>query len=288
MQSDDGVNQEIPVLADLSPRALLTVDQGTQLKRPIACRRVVTLFGSKQGCKVVLPHKHVAPVHAALVNTGSGIIAVDLVTRHGTKLNGLKLAYESLTDGDVLSISQWEFLASVSQPKPPDDLDAHPFELDQTPRAVALEHIDSGRVLGLTREVSIIGRRRGCDVCLEDPLVSRTHAIILMYFGYPAVCDLLSENGTLVNDQSVAFQRLQEDDVLTFGESSFRVRLIVSGVGGAKKAEPDSPPNDDAHVDDVDDSDTDAEGSDMIDIEETESSQTWRIADKLKRAAGEG
>ena len=61
VQSENGMMQEIPVLAELSPRALLTANQGTRVERSIACRRVVTLLGSKRGCKVVLPHKHVAP-----------------------------------------------------------------------------------------------------------------------------------------------------------------------------------------------------------------------------------
>ncbi len=281
MQPKDGLSQEIPVLAELAPRARLATTTGSQAEMSITCRRVVTLFGSRRGCKLVLPGRRVAPVHAALVNTGTKILAVDLITKHGTRFNGLKLAYETVSDGDMISIGQWEFLITLSQPTPSDSDDAHPFELDQTPRAVALEHVDSGRIFGLTREVSIVGRRRGCDVSLEDPRVSRRHAMLMMYFGFPAVCDLISENKTLVNGQPVSFQRLEEGDILTFGNSRFRVRLVGSTIGGSSDAELDPEADEDTQV-------VDSASSDLIDIEATEGTQSWRIVDSLKRANGEG
>lgn len=281
VQPEDGLTHEIPILAELAPRARLATTTGTQTEMSITCRRVVTLFGSRRGCKLVLPGRKVAPVHAALVNTGTKILAVDLITKHGTKFNGLKLAYETVSDGDMISIGPWEFLISLSQPTPTDGADAHPFELDQTPRAVALEHVDSGRIFGLTREVSIVGRRRGCDLSLEDPRVSRRHAMLLMYFGYPAICDLISENKTLVNGRPVAFKRLDHGDILTFGESQFRVHLVGSSMGGSSDVALDPQADQDTQV-------IDSAGSDLIDIEATEGSQSWRIVDSLKRANGEG
>src|ERR1700675_4874427 len=94
----------IPAVADSAPRLNLVVQKGPQCGTRIPCRRVVTLIGSREGCKVNLRHRRAAPVHTALVNNGSEIIAVDLLTPAGTLLNGLQLQHETLSDGDLLTV----------------------------------------------------------------------------------------------------------------------------------------------------------------------------------------
>src|SRR3989304_3217537 len=103
----------IPAVADSAPKLNLVVQNGSQSGTRIPCRRVVTLIGSREGCKVNLRHRRAAPVHAALVNNSSEIIAVDLLTPAGTLLNGLKLQHEALSDGDLLTIDQWELRVEI-------------------------------------------------------------------------------------------------------------------------------------------------------------------------------
>ena len=80
MTGGDVPTGAIPVVAGLAPRVRLVAQAGSKDETAIACRRVVTLIGSRAGCKVNLRHKRVSPVHVAIVNTGSEVVDVDLVS----------------------------------------------------------------------------------------------------------------------------------------------------------------------------------------------------------------
>lgn len=244
----------------------------------IQCRRVVTLLGSRPGCKVTLKHKAVSPVHLAIVNDGEEVHAADLVTPSGTHLNGLKLSHEVLNDGDVLAFGPWEFRVDIPRSKRSGLSDAQPYGFNPTPQVLALEHITTQRILQPTRDVCIIGRRQGCDIVISDGRVSRVHALLFRYFGNPAVFDLLSSSSVLVNEVPCRFKLLENDDVLTVGDSRFQVRLAgqqqiagaASDNGKNIRPIPLAPPK---------------PPDDLIDIQKTEGSQRWRIAENARKAA---
>jgi len=236
---------------------------------------VVTLIGSREGCKVNLRHRRTAPVHTALVNNGSEIIAVDLLTPAGTLLNDLQLQHETLSDGDLLTVDQWELRVEIEQPDSNGNADAHPFDLEPTPNVVALEHLETGRVLQPNRAVCLIGRRNGCDIALPDSRVSRAHALLLNYFGYPAILDLLTPNGTMVNNTLIQFQALKDNDVVTIGDAQFRIRLVGSAV--AKRSSTNHKPS--APLVTLA---KEPVSADLIDIQQTDGAQSWRIADNLE------
>ncbi|MCH8147876.1 MAG: FHA domain-containing protein [Planctomycetes bacterium] len=244
---------------------------------PIECRRCVTLLGSRNGCKIVLKRKTVAAAHVAIVNTGAHIYAVDLVTKHGAQLNGLKMEHEELNDGDMLQIATWSFRVDIAQPMRSDEADLHTFDLDPTPHIVALEHVESGRILQSIREVCVVGRRSGCDIVISDSQVSRTHCLLFDYLGHPAVYDLLSRNETWVNDNAVAYHELKDDDLLGIGDTKFRLRLVeskVGKVGSNGKSKETAPVSLESR----------SIPPDEIDIESTEKSQRWRIVENLEKA----
>jgi pSer/pThr/pTyr-binding forkhead associated (FHA) protein len=244
----------------------------------IDCRRVVTILGSRKGCKVNLRHPKISAVHVAIVNTGSDVFAVDLVTKSGTLLNGLHMEHERLSDDDILTVGPWRLRVEIQKPGVRGQDDLHPFDLEPSPHVVALELVATGRILRPNRDVCLVGRRSGCDITISDRRISRAHALLLTYFGQPAIVDLLSQNQTHVNDVPVRFKPLVNDDVITVGETQFRAKLVGSAVSeknsnGRKAGEGKivlAPPE---------------ECTDQINIEEVEGSQRWRIADSAKRAA---
>ena len=124
-----------------------------------------------------------------------------------------------------------------------------------------------------------IDERTG-DIVIPDNRVSRTHCLLFSYFGYPAVFDLLSHNQTLINDVPVAYQMLKDGDLLTIGETVFRVRFIEAlADNGMPKRPADAPSPAPVTLAPPD------EGPDMISIEETEGSQQWHIVDSYEKAA---
>jgi pSer/pThr/pTyr-binding forkhead associated (FHA) protein len=73
-----------------------------------------------------------------------------------------------------------------------------------------------------------IGRAE-CDVELNDPDVSRLHAVVRLVDGGLAVEDLGSTNGTFVNEQRIAgIAELAAGDRVRFGNTVWRL-IAASG-----------------------------------------------------------
>ncbi len=277
LNAEDEDARIIPLAPACAPGVRLVAAAGTGAETRITCRRVVTLLGSRDGCKVILRHGGVSPVHAAIVNNGTDVLAVDLITPQGTLLNELKMQHEHLRNGDVITVGSWAFAAEIHPPDPHAE-GFHPFGLEPAPKVIALEHMATRRILQPTREICIIGRRQGCDIAISSVSVSRTHAILFTYFGFPAIFDLLSRNPTLVNDEPVAFKLLQDEDVVTIGESRFRMRLFGSPASEQASRRTDGVSKPVTPI-------VQAPAQDLIDIQTTEGSQRWRIVDNLEKVS---
>ncbi len=78
-------------------------------------------------------------------------------------------------------------------------------------------------ILQLNSTFFSIGRDRSCDLCLEDPLVSRRHAELQRESagGY-TVKDLDSTHGTFVAGKKVSEHRLADGDEIIVGATRFR------------------------------------------------------------------
>jgi hypothetical protein len=87
------------------------------------------------------------------------------------------------------------------------------------------------RYLGHELEVPegefVIGRSSKCQLSIDDPMVSRQHAVLIVRGGRAIVDDLGSRNGVLVNGTRVkGTQRLVEGDRLTIGSQE----MVISGL----------------------------------------------------------
>ncbi len=282
MSPDARPTDQIAAAPPTALHARLEVVRGTQAGLKIDCHRLVSLIGSRPGCKLLLNHPAVSPVHLALVNHGTHITAVDLVSAQRTELNGLNLEQERLSDDDTITIDPWEFRVTLQRPDGEGAEDIRSFDFEPTPQVVALEHIESGRLLQPNREVCIIGRRKGCDIFIESKHVSRVHALLITHQGHPAIVDLLSKQHTLVNGEPVAFSVLKNEDVVSIGGATFRIRTMDSAVG--RKPAAKQPSIDLPEIIPLPQTPKLATG-DQIDIENVESSQTWRIADSFTQAS---
>ena len=98
------------------------------------------------------------------------------------------------------------------------------MDLEPDPTILALEDPGTKKLTRLCREVSVLGRSTGCDYPVEDREVSRVHAIIFNFLNRPALVDLVSENGTWVNDKRAVFAMLQDGDLITLGSYQLRFR----------------------------------------------------------------
>ncbi len=79
------------------------------------------------------------------------------------------------------------------------------------------------------RPTTRIGRGRDCDIVLrDDPLVSRSHALVHFDNGELWVEDDTSQNGTFVNSQRTAGQPLRQGDILKVGRTRFAVQTSTT------------------------------------------------------------
>lgn len=83
---------------------------------------------------------------------------------------------------------------------------------------------DRGAVIQLTSGRLVIGRS-DADLALDDPNVSKKHAVIEAYSRANIyVRDLASTNGTSVNGAQITKKKLSDGDVIQIGEVVMRFR----------------------------------------------------------------
>jgi pSer/pThr/pTyr-binding forkhead associated (FHA) protein len=74
----------------------------------------------------------------------------------------------------------------------------------------------------------LIGRTTDCQLSLDDPLVSRRHAVLMVQLDGVFIEDLRSRNGVLVNGLKIeGRRRVNDGDVIRIGTQD----LFLSGVG---------------------------------------------------------
>lgn len=82
--------------------------------------------------------------------------------------------------------------------------------------------------LAVTHWETLLGRSRSCDLVLDYPTVSRSHAVLTRYDdGSWTVSDVGSKGGILVNGKAVSMEVVAFGDVISFGGVEFRLVPIT-------------------------------------------------------------
>jgi len=113
------------------------------------------------------------------------------------------------------------------------------------PRLVVLApEVIRGRQIELAADYLTVGREPTCDVCLDDPHVSRTHAALERRGGLVYVQDLGSSGGTFVNGNPAKSAELHQGDVVTFAtvRARFEAAPLVSAETQAMPTQAAPPP----------------------------------------------
>jgi hypothetical protein len=107
---------------------------------------------------------------------------------------------------------------------PPDWLEGLRESIDEPGRYLALYAEGRARLIELKQGWSRIGRSGSADIRLDDPTVSRRHAVIVHTpEGELRVLDDRSMNGIVVNGESVDWSPLADGDELQIGRYSLHV-----------------------------------------------------------------
>jgi len=205
-----------PLLPDSAPRVRLSALG----ERPAAsCETVapVLIIGGREDCDLPIHHTDVSKVHCAVVNTGRAIVVVDLCSRTGTFIDDQRVRAAILKPGDSLRVGSvgvdLDFTEAPTLETDPDALRLHaPLKLATAQNAFELETLPA-----------VVGRRQTCDVVLDTPDVSLAHCLLFQIEGRPAIFDLGSRSGTIVNAKRVTHAWLNDGDELVVGGEQVKV-----------------------------------------------------------------
>jgi DNA-directed RNA polymerase subunit RPC12/RpoP len=115
--------------------------------------------------------------------------------------------------------------ALTAEHEPPRWLDEVREQLTEPGYHLAMRERGEIQTFALSEDWTHLGRCSTAEICLDDPSVSRRHAIIAADPGKrPRVLDDRSLNGVLVNGRQADFAELDDGDELTIGR--YRLYLL--------------------------------------------------------------
>jgi len=94
-------------------------------------------------------------------------------------------------------------------------------------RLIVLQKNGSAKQVNVTNTPFVIGRSDSCDLVLDNPLVSRSHAVFEAVGDAMAIRDLQSHNGTYLNGQRVESATLNNGDEIKIG--GYQIRFLAQG-----------------------------------------------------------
>jgi pSer/pThr/pTyr-binding forkhead associated (FHA) protein len=85
--------------------------------------------------------------------------------------------------------------------------------------------VDGDPAIEIVKDLTVVGRKEGCDLRLPHKSVSKLHCVLARTDGLLMLRDLGSTNGTRVNGQRVRRAALLPNDQLSIASHKFRVYL---------------------------------------------------------------
>ena len=198
-----------------------------------------TAIGAAADNAIVLDKAGVAKHHVSLAVHERSVVLSVLDPAARTHVNSRPVRAKALLRlGDVVSLDTVQFVLkpdrddsirrtvpNVKQTPPPpnSDVDSSATRARAIPPKVVLRGV-SGTYFGKIVPVRgrlVIGRGRECDLVLDEPEMSRRHAVIENSDDGIFLRDLGSANGTFVNGVQVRDAVLHPDDQIAFDRNRF-------------------------------------------------------------------
>jgi pSer/pThr/pTyr-binding forkhead associated (FHA) protein len=219
--------------ADPSPRFVVSLPNG--LTQEFTLTGAGATIGRHASCDIVLDDDAVSRLHARVERTDGGFVLTDLGSSNGLRVNGERTTHHLLVPGDVVHVGdcvlRFEKGADGAAPDEPRRARATLMEI----RLPVVPEDDLGPRLAVhtpdrTWEVQLgdrltIGREHDNDVVLDEPGVSRYHAVVERRDALCTVRDLNSSNGTWVGTARISRTVLNDGESFRVGSASFVLKL---------------------------------------------------------------
>jgi pSer/pThr/pTyr-binding forkhead associated (FHA) protein len=180
-------------------------------------------IGRDQTNDIQVPLSTVSRNHCVLFNEGGEWWLEDLKSTHGTKHNtrpvgqgGKKL----LRDGDVVELVHFKITFEIERALAPDysvertealarkmveEVLASIGKEGEAPYLRVMNGPDEGKLFDISADVSeaTVGRGGDCDFQVNDPNISRRHAVVRRDWNEITIEDAGSKNGVVINDRRI-------------------------------------------------------------------------------------
>jgi serine protease Do len=185
----------------------------------------------RQDADLVLDDDRVSRRHAVVRAVRGGLEIEDLHSANGTAVNGMAIGGpRRLRKGDVIQIGGVRLAADVAAaPRNVTVLATNP----RGPHLLVSDGPLAGRRFAIGDGL-IVGRQ-DADLLLDDPQVSRRHAVVRPVDGHLEIEDLGSINGTFVNGARVdGPRRLSPGDEIAIGPIVLEAHMDDESDGGSE------------------------------------------------------
>ncbi len=173
------------------------------------------VVGRDKSCDVVIHGESLSRRHARLVLRGSEWFVEDLGSKNGTRINGQTVgSMLPFTTEDQLQFG--EVKAVLVQRKDPPSVTVKPAYM------VMQNTKERGVIYELKGPSITVGRGRGNDIRIDEPSISREHAVLRATPDQEwALEDLESANGSFVNGVLSSRALLRGGEQVRFGNVEF-------------------------------------------------------------------
>lgn len=211
---------------------IFRVAGGAEPDRLVKVRQPFALVGRAPTSDLLIDDRAAGARHAYLHLDRRGVYAVDLVTRTGTRVNGVEQGAVWIRPGDVLEIAglTLELLriridnAVLAPPRCDDDMLSDSRNPDLV--GLTLEADSAGEppwVLG--SELVFLGWSASCGIQVKDPTVAKIHCALMRSPHGAFLIDVCSRQ-TWVEDRLVrGVAALHDGDLITLGSARFHARV---------------------------------------------------------------
>jgi pSer/pThr/pTyr-binding forkhead associated (FHA) protein len=204
----------------------------------------VCTLGCAKGNTLVLNTSTVDESHARLIQHDGRLFLQDNKSRRGCFVNGKKVKYKELRQGDVVSIGNVHFDIleaednNLTSTRVPAVVKRSAIHTAPSWRLVSDSSWLSGKVFELSGDSTLLGRGKDCDIVIPGNHLSRSHALILKQGEHLILKDLDSSNGSFVNETRISGEQVvKPGDRLRFDVYSFRVQGPASSTGDARNGQ---------------------------------------------------
>ena len=171
----------------------------------------VTL-GRDESNDVVIDAPSVSDFHAEIINDSQRPVIVDLLSANGTFVNEQRISGRcQLNAWDIIRLGTVELEVTDPNSHRPEDW------------ALRTESDLLGAQFHALGDSTVIGRDEACDITVDNKLLSRRHARLIIEDDKLKVIDLGSANGTYLNGERVNEAIASPGDELCFDQERFTV-----------------------------------------------------------------